>query len=181
MHGWLKCSWCLLRRTRASLAMSVGRRYSNYYEQLEDNVKKRYNDKLDTIGLEVDDPYTFSSGHTDGVPKIEYPDIYNFLINTPSPYTKEEHKAYKSLDGYKYLLAGWVGDMSVHCVTVGEKMIVTASVRHSQSVSSTPLKPWVAAEKCGTIIILCSHCTCMAGPRRGMFTYCCLTFCCGSS
>ena len=40
-------------------------------------------------------------------------------------------------------------------------MIITASVRHSQSVTVSPLKPWVAAENCGTII--CSHCTCMAG------------------
>jgi len=47
---------------------------------------------------------------------------------------------------------------------VGEdqgRMIATANVRHSQSVTAPPLKSWVAAERCGTII--CSHCTCMAG------------------
>ena len=141
--------------------MSVCRMYSDYYEQLEDNDKKRYNDKLNSIGKEVDDPYTFCSGLgiTDDVHNIEYPDIY---INTPSPYTKEELKAYKSLEGYKYLVAGWVGEVSMHPVRGDDgKMILTASVRHSQSVTASPLKPWVAAEKCGTII--CSHCTCMAG------------------
>ena len=59
-------------------------------------------------------------------------------------------------------MAGWIGDISVH--PVGEdqgEMIVTANVRHTQSVTASPLKSWVAAEKCGTI--LCSHCTCMAG------------------
>ena len=38
---------------------------------------------------------------------------------------------------------------------------MTARVRHSQRISTTPVKQWVAAEKGGTII--CAHCTCMAG------------------
>lgn len=144
--------------------MSATRKYSDYYEQLETDVKKRYQEKLDSIGERVDDPYTFDSGPQGigTVPDIEYPDIYNFLINTPSPYTKEELKAYKSLEGYKYLVAGWVGNVSVHTVRGDDgKMILTARVRHSQSVTAPPLKPWVATEKNGTII--CAHCTCMAG------------------
>ena len=44
------------------LPMAVGRKYSGYYEELKDNVKKRYNEKLNIIGEAVDDPYTFSSG-----------------------------------------------------------------------------------------------------------------------
>ena len=84
-------------------AMAACRKYSGYYERLKDDVKKRYNEKLNIIGEAVDDPYTFSSGlGIDDMPSIEYPDIYNFLINTPSLYTKEELKAYKSLEGYKY-------------------------------------------------------------------------------
>ena len=121
----------------------MGRNFSNNYKQMGETAKKWYNDKLDRIALEVDDP----------VPSIEFPDIYNFLINTPSPFTKEELKAYKSLNGYKYQVAGWVGDLSVHPVAMhDEKLVLNASVRHSQSVSASHLKPWVAAEKCGTII-----------------------------
>ena len=38
---------------------------------------------------------------------------------------------------------------------------MTASVRHSQTVSADNLRPWVAAEKDG--IVICAHCNCMAG------------------
>ncbi len=68
-------------------------------------------------------------------------------------------KAYKS---YKYLLAGWVGEVSVNCIAnSGGIVVVRAKVRHSQSVRASPLLPWIAAKKDGTV--LCSHCTCMAG------------------
>lgn len=136
------------------------RKYSDYYKQLEAKAKERYDEKL--LIIETDDPYTFAPSpvtSTAAVPNIEYPDIYNYLINTPSPYTKEELKAYKSLEGYKYLLAGWVGDVSAY--TFEEKVVMTAKVRHSQSVAKTALCPWIAAKKEGTV--LCSHCTCMAG------------------
>ena len=55
-----------------------------------------------------------------------------------------------------------MGDVSTHSIsTSGDKVVIMAQVRHSQSVSASRLKPWVAAEKGGTV--LCAHCTCMAG------------------
>ena len=61
--------------------MATCRKYSGYYERLKDDVKKRYNEKLNIIGEAVDDPYAFSSGvGIDGMPSIEYPDIQTYTI-----------------------------------------------------------------------------------------------------
>ena len=41
---------------------------------------------------QVDDPYSFNPrpGITEAaIPNIKYPDIQNYLINTPSPYAKK--------------------------------------------------------------------------------------------
>ena len=83
-----------------------------------------------------------------------------------------ELKAYKSLDGYKNLLAGWVG--SVHAYAAlddGSKIIVTAYVQHSQSETKTKFRPCFAAESTGTIIY--AHCTWLDWER--LFAYFCPT------
>ena len=65
--------------------MSGGRKYSDYYQQLEESVQIRYNAKLDSVGAGVDDPYTFSCEDADcTVPNIEYPDIL-LLYNYTNP------------------------------------------------------------------------------------------------
>ena len=53
-------------------------------------------------------------------------------------------------------------NISAHSVSSDDtKVVLTARVRHTQAVSATTLRPWVAAERCGTIV--CARCTCMAG------------------
>ena len=75
-----------------------GRKYSKYYDELQRSVQEKYRMKLNHVQADMDDLYTFGPGPgvTEAMPEVEYPDIYNYLINTPSPYTKEELKAYKS-------------------------------------------------------------------------------------
>ena len=145
-----------------SYLLKAGRKFSEYYEQLDKYTKERYEEKLNYIGPEVDDPYILpipAVSCSEFLADVEYPDIYNYLINTLSPVTKEELKAYKS---FKYRTAGWVSNVHAYAASAGgSKIIATAYVRHSQSVSQAKLRLWFAAERSGTVI--CAHCTCMAG------------------
>ncbi|XP_076304603.1 uncharacterized protein LOC143222248 [Tachypleus tridentatus] len=94
------------------------------------------------------------------LPNITYGDIYIYLINRTSTYTNESLKGYKSLDAYKYFVAGFVKNVQITRAT-SDKVIITAKVCHSQRLNEPPLKPWVASCRNGEIIS--SHCTCKAG------------------
>lgn len=141
------------------------REFSKEYGLLDAAGKKRYVEKLNLIGKDVDDPYCAKnpeSNLSDILPVVEFGDLYHYLITAPSPVTREELKAWKSMDGRNYFVAGWVGKLRAFKVdSSGDKVVVLAKVRHSQAVSAEELEPWVAAEKSGSVI--CAHCTCKAG------------------
>eukprot|EP00118_Oscarella_pearsei_P021719 m.246173 g.246173 ORF g.246173 m.246173 type:complete len:368 (+) comp40259_c1_seq1:486-1589(+) len=69
------------------------------------------------------------------------------------------------MDGYKYLVAGWVSGVTVKETMESETLVMLAKVRHSQAVNAAPLRPWIAAKKNGTEV--CAHCTCTAGLGEG--------------
>ena len=75
---------------------SSGSNYSYYYWTLEEAPRSRYKAKLAMVGG-MQDPYlTITSGRSDinsldwqDWPSVEHPDIYNYLLTTPSCYTKQ--------------------------------------------------------------------------------------------
>lgn len=112
------------------------------------------------------DPYLLwqSGGSLDWYqwPDVEDADIYNFIIESPSLYTGESLKAYKSLDAYNFFVSGWVDSVYVAEIqSCKHTYLVSAHVRHSQRISASPTKAWMAVKQDGRII--CAHCTCMAG------------------
>ena len=58
------------------------------------------------------DPFILKTGDLDytvsGIPPITNMDIVAYLILTHSFYTKDQMKAYKSLEAYKYFTSGFV-------------------------------------------------------------------------
>ena len=78
----------------------MARKYSPYFYELEDTDKQCYTEKLDNLGV-VDDPYveepSIVGEDWKSWASVEYPDIYNYLIQTPSVYTHESLKATRIL------------------------------------------------------------------------------------
>ncbi len=69
-------------------------------------------------GEKLPDPYNIPSDEwisdMSKWPAIIWPDIYCYLIEKPSVYTKDNLRAYKSLDAYNYVLCGHVQNLKFY-------------------------------------------------------------------
>ena len=45
------------------------------------------------------------------LPSITYPDIDNYLVFNPAPFTAQDMKAFKSLETYNIAFNGWFSDV----------------------------------------------------------------------
>ena len=96
----------MFKRTFFEFEMSVPKSWkttSEYFNGLTPNDKAHYTKKLTLNNDEIlPDPYSIKEGWSDDVglllPDVAYPDIYTYLIETPSEFTKDKLKAYKSLE-----------------------------------------------------------------------------------
>lgn len=85
---------------------------NKYRDKLEPAVKSRYLEKLKLIGGV--DPYDLKKLSSDvtTLPSLTYPDIVNYLVFTPSVYTLDDLKNYKSLEAVNQVECGWVSCVS---------------------------------------------------------------------
>jgi hypothetical protein len=143
---------------------------SQYVGTLPDKDRLLYLEKLVlTSGEEIPDPY--SIGEADWIvdirewPIISWPDIHGYLIDTPSLYTKEKLRAYKSLDAVNYVLCGHVQEIKYHGISPESDFCLLRSLvlpSQRQGSSSTLYDAWVCISK-SQGFILTANCTCIAG------------------
>ena len=94
---------------------------SSYFESLDWQGKKRYKEKLETVGLSLEaNPYSsddrFSTDMTSW-PKIEYGHIFAYFITRPGTYTQQELVSWKQMEAYNYFESGHV--RTVLCMVFG--------------------------------------------------------------
>ena len=125
---------------------------NRFYSTLDPPSQKRYNEETELI--ENKDPYALSENEfsvtLDNFPSMSYPNIVNYLVFRPSPYSADDVKAYKSLEAYNLVIEGWVRDVKVNLnengltVVKGKVGCSTAQLLHTTICCifiKTTLKP----------------------------------------
>ncbi len=88
-----------------------------------------------------------------GLPTVQWPDIYTYLIEKPSVHTKEKLKAYKSLHAYNYILNEHVQDLKYKNLTddfCGVRSKVLPSQRQGQKTTTNQTRVTVKRKKKAT-------------------------------
>lgn len=135
---------------------------SDYANKLEPKVKKRYFVKISAIGI---NPVLIESKNftPDCLPPVETTDLLYYLVLETSYYTKQQFKAFRSLQVYSQMVSGFI--LSVQGHIIKDNFVLLANVRLSQRMNDSLIPVWIITEKQGTIIS--AHCCgCKAGLRE---------------
>lgn len=120
-----------------------------YSKALEVHVKWRYLQKISMVGV---DPASIPSEEFEPecLPPIEATDLLGYLVLETTYYTKQQFKAFKSLEAYNQMVSGFV--TSVRGRIISGKHVVVAEVRHSQRMNDPLVSIWIIAENDGKIL-----------------------------
>ena len=106
---------------------------SEYFSSIDYLAQKRYLEKLIVESETLPDPYGIGELWSDDMslwPDLQYGDIYTYLIESKGQFTRENLRAYKSLEAYNYFYNGHV--RTVYCHLFGRYIIMKAKVNPSQ-------------------------------------------------
>ena len=108
--------------------MATTNEKSEYFESLSQEDNKGYLAKLTlSTGEQLPDPFILHSNWSDDVsllPGITYPNIYHYLIEYPSLFSKESLKAYESLECYNFFVSGHVQNVYYHEVEKKKQVLL---------------------------------------------------------
>ena len=110
---------------------------SSAVAHLDPASRVRYVQKIALAG--VSDPYDIPSNlfvaiekharfDDKALPHLTYMDIANYLVFSCSYYTSANMKAFKSLEAYKYFVAGWVHGLQTWSIPEKQRVLVMAKV-----------------------------------------------------
>ena len=99
------------------------------------------------------------------LPDISFADITFYLLETPSEFTRDKIRAYKSLEAYNFFLSGHVQDIFIYnkVTTNSSYLFIKSSVLPSQRQGQKEdlYGVWICIHVTGWI--LSANCTCMSG------------------
>ena len=108
--------------------------YSEYSAALSKEDFARYQEKLTiTSGEQLTDSYLLKDKLSDDIaslPEITWRGVTEYLLDTPSTYTKESIKACKSLEAYDYFVCGHVQNCYYHEISSESKFCFIKSHVH---------------------------------------------------
>ena len=131
----------------------------DYANKLEPKVKKRYLKKISAVGIDpvLNEGKNFKP---DCLPPVESTDLLFYLVLETRYNTKQQFKAFRSLQAYNQMVFGFISSVQGHIVK--DNFVVLAKVRHSQRMNDSLIAVWIITEKKETIIS--AHCCgCKAG------------------
>ena len=79
------------------------------------------------------------------LPPIEATDLLCYLVMDTSFYTKEQFKAFKSMEAYNEMVWGFI--TSVKGKIICDKFVVVGKMRYSQRMNEPPLPVWIITSK----------------------------------
>ena len=133
-------------------------------EQPRSAREKRYSEKISCVGM---DPVLIPEKTYDPecLAPVESMDLLSYLVLKTSYYSKDQFKAFRSLQAYNQLVSGFVSSVKGH--KISDQYMVLGKVRHSQRMNDPNVTLWIITENSSLRTLCWMH----GGTRRELLSY----------